>query len=701
MALSTLSRAQTFLRTNVGFEDVGRGDASWGDYDSDGDLDIAIVGRGDNLVDKAIIYQNNGDGTFSDIGAGLTAMDLASVDWGDYDGDGDLDLVTAGFVSGEGRRVILYKNNGGAFDEVNASFEGGSRGSVEWGDYNQDGFLDLLIVGESFDSGSLVRVAKIYRNEGGATFSDTNSDLTGVLNGQGKWGDYDGDGDLDIVLIGVDENSDERTIIYRNDNGFFTETSQNIDGVSSGGCAWSDYDKDEDLDLAITGTDIFGGAITKVFENESGSFSEQASFLGVTDASISWGDYDGDGDPDLIAGGFAPSVSQLSTKLYRNEGGSSFTDSGEVLEGLNFSSYVWGDFDGDSDLDIAVTGGFIETESYIYINTSSQENEEESYVTTVQDEGRKEFGNTGIIIDFDATPRSGNVGVTLFDGPPSSHNGISESIVSSYRFVITSDAAFNVGDNTTMNFDVSQIPGIGSPQSVVVYQRPGTGMGQFTELPTSYDPGLAEIVAEISSFGEFVLASDDPDNPLPVELAAFAATADAGDVVLTWQTASETNNAGFSVEQQRGSGEWTEVAFVDGAGTTTEAQTYRHRVAQAGYGQHAFRLRQVDFDGTAALSEAVEIAVGLARPYALDAYPNPFRAGMGATVDVAVREAQDVTVAVYDVLGRRVAVLHDGPVEAGTTERLTLTGRGLASGVYLVRVQGERFQAVRRLTLVR
>ena len=66
-----------------------------------------------------------------------------------------------------------------------------------------------------------------------------------------------------------------------------------------------------------------------------------------------------------------------------------------------------------------------------------------------------------------------------------------------------------------------------------------------------------------------------------------------------------------------------------------------------------------------------------------------------------MRAAQDVTVAVYDVLGRRVAVLHDGPVAAGETERLRLTGQGLASGVYLVRVVGERFQTVRRLTLVR
>jgi hypothetical protein len=77
------------------------------------------------------------------------------------------------------------------------------------------------------------------------------------------------------------------------------------------------------------------------------------------------------------------------------------------------------------------------------------------------------------------------------------------------------------------------------------------------------------------------------------------------------------------------------------------------------------------------------------------------RPGVGATLDVTAREAQAVTVAVYDVLGRRVATLFDGPVEASRTERLRFAARGLASGVYVVRVTGERFTATRRITVVR
>ena len=95
------------------------------------------------------------------------------------------------------------------------------------------------------------------------------------------------------------------------------------------------------------------------------------------------------------------------------------------------------------------------------------------------------------------------------------------------------------------------------------------------------------------------------------------------------------------------------------------------------------------------------MTVELDGAYALAAYPNPVAAGQRATIDVTARAAQAVTVALYDVLGRRVAVLFDGEVGASATERLRLPMRALASGVYVVRVAGERFTGTRRITVVR
>jgi hypothetical protein len=201
---------------------------------------------------------------------------------------------------------------------------------------------------------------------------------------------------------------------------------------------------------------------------------------------------------------------------------------------------------------------------------------------------------------------------------------------------------------------------------------------------------------------------------LPVELTALTATADGADgVVLAWRTASETNNAGFAVEHAapraegmpadgtpEDAGGFTEVGFVEGAGTTTEAQTYRFRLAGLRAGTHRLRLRQVDFDGTPTVSPVVEVTLGLEAPYRLaPPAPNPFatRAEMALTV----RTTQAVTVAAYDVLGRRVAVLHDGPLRAGQRTPLTLDGTRLASGVYLVRVTGETFATTARVVRVR
>jgi hypothetical protein len=320
------------------------------------------------------------------------------------------------------------------------------------------------------------------------------------------------------------------------------------------------------------------------------------------------------------------------------------------------------------------------------------------------------FGATGVALDFAAGTGTGNVTVARFDDPPSGTSGLpAGATVSRYRTVIAADAGLTVGSGTEVRFDVSQFGGITVPTDVTVYSRPGVGTGTFTALPTSVETsgGTTELVAPVDGFSEFVFVS--PANPLPVELAAFTATADDADVVLTWRTLSETNNAGFAVEVQSDGpsdengdgGAWREVGYVAGAGTTTEAQGYRFRARQVGYGTHTFRLRQLDFDGAEALSETVEVEVGLAGPYALAAYPNPVPAGTRATVDVAVRAAQDVTVGVYDVLGRQVAVLHAGAVPAQETLRLDVPLRGLASGVYVVRAVGERFTTTRRLTVVR
>jgi cytochrome c553 len=185
---------------------------------------------------------------------------------------------------------------------------------------------------------------------------------------------------------------------------------------------------------------------------------------------------------------------------------------------------------------------------------------------------------------------------------------------------------------------------------------------------------------------------------LPVELTAFGALLEGSTVVLTWTTASEMNNAGFEV-QQRVNGEFVGVDYVTGAGTTSKPRSYVHRIADLDPGRHAFRLRQIDIDGRSQYSDIVEISSALPNGFELsDAYPNPFNPR--TTVRLSIPVESDVTVSVADALGRVVAVLHDGPLAAGR-HSMVLDGRGLGSGLYIVRLESPAGIASRMVMLVK
>jgi hypothetical protein len=226
----------------------------------------------------------------------------------------------------------------------------------------------------------------------------------------------------------------------------------------------------------------------------------------------------------------------------------------------------------------------------------------------------------------------------------------------------------------------------------------------YTNTVATADNGVMDVpVTEAAGVGEVLL---------PVELVAFDAVRDGAAVVLTWQTASETNNAGFDIEtRRRGPQErqgasheeeaaWERLAFVEGHGTTAETQSYSYRIVARDPGTHRFRLKQVDYDGTFAYSPEVEVTVELAETYVLSsAYPNPFNPQ--TTFTLAVQQAQEVEVAVFNLMGQRVALLHRGTLDAQQTHRFTFEAGHLSSGVYVIRAVGKRFAAQRQVVLVK
>ena len=361
-AVITGNENAKFVSIGAGIQSVQNGSSEWGDYDGDGDLDVVVTGSRDGSGGSTFtgLYRNDG-GEFNIVSNLSSGVRNGSSSWGDYDGDGDLDLVITGWDGFE-PRAVLYRNDEGTFSEVSAGLTGVYHSTSDWVDYDGDGDLDLFIAGDRYAGAP--ELTLLYENDGGV-FTEVPTGIPGVYYSTSDWGDYDGDGDLDLVLTGSGGHG-----LYRNDEGAFTRVSadlatdvnSNAQLGGAGSSAWGDYDGDGDLDLMITG--ISGsGAVSKLYRNDGGAFAEvSAGFSGVNHGTSDWGDYDGDGDLDVLITGDG------GHGLYRNDDGA-FT---EVTSGLNtgveFSSSAWGDYDGDGDLDLIITGGRNQTAT-IYENT--------------------------------------------------------------------------------------------------------------------------------------------------------------------------------------------------------------------------------------------------------------------------------------------------------------------------------------------
>jgi fibronectin type 3 domain-containing protein len=348
--ISVLWNFTQFTDIGAGLPQVWAGSASWGDYDNDGDLDILITGLSyPGMVPIARIYRNDG-GTFVDIGAGLTGINEGRAAWGDYDNDGDLDILISGNTkvypySPRTPITKVYQNNGGTFTDIGANLIAVYSSVVAWGDYDNDGDLDIFLAGDDGES----YYSKIYRNDGG-TFVDINAVLVLIPNGSAAWGDYDNDGDLDLLLTGASVSK-----IYRNDNGTFVDIGANLEPLQETSSIWGDYDNDGDLDILLTGFSTGWAPRAKVYRNDSGTFVDiGASLHPVGYGAVAWGDLDNDGDLDILLTG--SDNNGYVAPVYRNDEGT-FIDIDANLRGVYRSSATWGDYDNDGDLDILINGG--------------------------------------------------------------------------------------------------------------------------------------------------------------------------------------------------------------------------------------------------------------------------------------------------------------------------------------------------------
>jgi hypothetical protein len=266
-----------------------------------------------------------------------------------------------------------------------------------------------------------------------------------------------------------------------------------------------------------------------------------------------------------------------------------------------------------------------------------------------------------------------------------------------------------------------------STPNVNITMADGSTIDLFTVTVTGAGPAVFQLGQPAGGTGNWYveLGGDDYTNTgdpfyqqstemaLPVTLVSFAGTASAsqGGVVLTWKTASEVNNYGYTVQRRsEAEADFTDLsgAFVEGKGTTTEAQSYSYldkSIAQPG--TYSYRLKQVDLDGTIHYSPSVIVVITLTdvaevapKEFQLaQNYPNPFNPS--TQVKFSVQSTEHAVVKVYNMLGEEVTTLFDGVAEAGRYYVARFDATNLATGMYIYRLTTDTKSDVKKMLLVK
>lgn len=333
--------------------------AYWGDYDRDDYPDLFVTRWWPSGDHPNALYHNNGDGTFTDAGQ-LPSQDgfTLGATWGDYDNDGFLDLFAARPKLGApGSGNLLYHNSGdGTFTKITtspAAQDAGFAVHTTFEDFDLDGDLDLLIGNHNTPGG-----LSYYRNDGGGGFvRQTNDDIgldtddCGAISVAG----YDGDGDADLVHA----RNMLTSLCFGNDgNGTFTPISNAVTTDSTRAYCWGDYDNDGDFDLC--GGDEWAQGLV-LYRNDGGVLTRSVVDSNDTTTTVmrnpSWVDFDNDGDLDLFVAKQGAAYAPVHSAFYINAGDETLfpmamsvivTDSGPS------TGAAWADYDRDGDLDIFI-----------------------------------------------------------------------------------------------------------------------------------------------------------------------------------------------------------------------------------------------------------------------------------------------------------------------------------------------------------
>jgi hypothetical protein len=320
-----------------------------------------------------------------------------------------------------------------------------------------------------------------------------------------------------------------------------------------------------------------------------------------------------------------------------------------------------------------------------------------------------EVGTTGTVLTLNitSTPDSANYLVAYQAGtasdPPVTDETYPETV--SQRAAVIWGIVETGSVTVNLIFDYSGIPGITNPSTLRLIKRASIDSPwvDITALFTNDVENLRFIASGITSFSEFTIGSSG-DNPLPVQMASFGATAQGMNVTLRFTTVTEVNSHSFEVKRRAegvGSEAWVTVGTREGAGTSTSPRTYEMADEVPAPGRYTYRITQFDRDGQSRDVGTAEVAIVLGpTKFALGQnYPNPFNPT--TAIVFTVPEDGHVTLKIFNVIGEEVATLVDETLRAGIPHQATWNASALASGVYFAELRFSGQRLLRKMALLK
>ncbi len=350
------------------------GDVMLADLDNDGDNDFISIGAGTSAGTLTTVFHNDGLGNFTElIGDPFINVRSGVIELGDVNGDGFLDIYIQASTNGGTKTANLYINDGtGNFTlPTGQPFGERSSGDAAFGDVDGDGDLDLIATGimNFFTDDPFTT---LFINDGNGNFTELMSTPFEIVNSSSvEFFDAEGDGDLDVILLGENLSGNHSTTFYQNDGlGNFTQIGDSFTDFSGGQIAIGDADNDGDLDVLMSGTTSVDNETHLYVNDGSGAYtlSTTTNLPGAIAGESKFADFDNDGDLDVMISGVSTDV---IADIYENTGGNNFMLA-DKLGRAYLSCFAIGDIDGDTDLD-AIIGGTSFTspsrDSKTYLNT--------------------------------------------------------------------------------------------------------------------------------------------------------------------------------------------------------------------------------------------------------------------------------------------------------------------------------------------